>query len=343
MEVRAARLAVVGVVVGREVGRIGRLGDDARVGAVPVGAAVAHVDRVGLVAGADDARVGGVADADVPRLRGAQRGPGQQRRSRRGADRRQDHNAQAPRSSHAAEGTRGRRLARRLTRIAPVISVRSAGDNVVKTHHERRGAPRGREPQDRLAGDQRGARRDPGHRREGHRRDRPARVRAQRPRALAAPRPLLRDARARDRGRRQPVLFSGRPGRRGRRARPRVPAHHGLRARGRRARARADRRAPEAPRRRAADRARRPRPSLYLGHRPHRLPRPPAAGDRGRHGAARQPRRRPPRGRAPGRPRPHPDRLRRGLGRALHDAGAPGRLPRGARRRRHRGGPLARP
>ena len=41
------------------------------------------------------------------------------------------------------------------------------------------------------------------------------------------------------------------------------------------------------------------------------VPRPPAAGNRGRHRAARQPRRRAPRGRAPDRPRPHADRLRR--------------------------------
>ena len=73
-----------------------------------------------------------------------------------------------------------------------------------------------------------------------------------------------------------------------------------------------------------------------------RLPRPPAAGDRGRHRAARQPRRRPPRRRAPDRPRPHADRLRRRHGGPLHGARAPDRLPRGAERRRARGGSRAR-
>ena len=95
--------------------------------------------------------------------------------------------------------------------------------------------------------------------------------------ALAAPRPLLLDARPRHRGRRQPVLLGGRPGGRGGRARARLPAHHRLRPRGRRARARARRRAAAAPRRRAADRPRRPRPPLHRRRRRARvfLDRPP--------------------------------------------------------------------
>ena len=59
-----------------------------------------------------------------------------------------------------------------------------------------------------------------------------------------------------------------------------------------------------------------------------RLPRPPAARDRGRHGPARQRGRRARRGRAPARQRPPPDRLRRRRAGALHRERATRRLPR---------------
>ncbi len=64
-DVRAAGLAVVGVVERRQEARFRGIGHDARVGAMPIGVAVADVDDGVVLANAHDARIGRMTHADV--------------------------------------------------------------------------------------------------------------------------------------------------------------------------------------------------------------------------------------------------------------------------------------
>ena len=105
------------------------------------------------------------------------------------------------------------------------------------------------------------------------------------------------------------------------RARARVPADHGVRARGPRPRARGGRGDAAPPRRRAAGGPGRARPPLRGGRRrPHarRVPRPAARRDGCRHRAARQSRWRAAGRRASAEARPHEDRVRGRQRRAVH-------------------------